>query len=77
MINEPYIPRTITVHLGTPSSNAENLTDILGEVVFFFNFSFLEKLKNTNIKNVQSGSFGANMEVNVVNDGPVTIIYEL
>ena len=26
MINEPYIPRTITVHLGTPSSNAENLT---------------------------------------------------
>lgn len=38
---------------------------------------FLEKLKNTNIKNVQSGSFGADMEVNVVNDGPVTIIYEL
>ena len=26
MINEPYIPRTITVHLGTPDSNAENLT---------------------------------------------------
>ena len=26
MINEPYIPRTITVHLGTPNSNAENLT---------------------------------------------------
>ncbi len=26
MINEPAIPRTITVHLGTPSSNARNVT---------------------------------------------------
>ncbi len=26
MFNEPYIPRTITVHLGTPQSNAENVT---------------------------------------------------
>ncbi len=26
MINEPFIPRTITVHLGTPSSNARNVT---------------------------------------------------
>ncbi len=26
MINEPFIPRTITVHLGPPDSNAENIT---------------------------------------------------
>lgn len=26
MINEPFIPRTITVHLGTPQSNARNIT---------------------------------------------------
>ena len=26
MINEPFIPRTITVHLGTPQSNARNVT---------------------------------------------------
>lgn len=26
MINEPSIPRTITVHLGTPDSNAQNIT---------------------------------------------------
>ncbi len=26
MINEPFIPRTITVHLGPPDSNAENVT---------------------------------------------------
>lgn len=26
MIDEPYIPRTITVHLGSPDSNAENVT---------------------------------------------------
>ena len=39
--------------------------------------TFLEKLRNTSIKKVACGKFGAEMEVNVSNDGPVTIIYEL
>lgn len=37
---------------------------------------FIEKLKNLGIKNVQTGEFGAYMEVEIVNDGPVTIMLE-
>lgn len=36
---------------------------------------FVEQLKKTGL-NVQTGSFGANMEVSLLNDGPVTIILE-
>lgn len=36
---------------------------------------FNQKLKDKNI-NVQTGVFGANMQVNLINDGPVTIILE-
>ncbi|SHI33452.1 D-tyrosyl-tRNA(Tyr) deacylase [Clostridium cavendishii DSM 21758] len=37
--------------------------------------SFLELFKNEDIK-LQSGSFGADMEVEIINDGPVTILLE-
>lgn len=37
---------------------------------------FIEKLKEKNIK-VQSGKFGADMQVELVNDGPVTVIIDL
>jgi D-tyrosyl-tRNA(Tyr) deacylase len=36
---------------------------------------FTEKLKNL-IKNVQTGVFGAMMDVELVNDGPVTLVLE-
>lgn len=36
---------------------------------------FKEKCKETGI-NVQSGEFGADMKVELLNDGPVTIIIE-
>ncbi len=36
---------------------------------------FVERLKETNIK-VETGIFGADMEVNIVNDGPCTIILD-
>ncbi len=37
---------------------------------------FVEELKNYGIKNVQTGIFGADMAVELVNDGPVTIIMD-
>ena len=37
---------------------------------------FVEKLKQEGIKNVQTGSFGADMKVAYENDGPVTILYD-
>jgi len=37
---------------------------------------FISQLKNESAVNVQSGVFGANMQVDIVNDGPVTIIID-
>lgn len=37
---------------------------------------FIEKLKKLGIKNVQTGQFGTYMTVEIVNDGPVTIMLE-
>ena len=37
---------------------------------------FILKLKNESAVSVQSGVFGANMQVDIVNDGPVTIIMD-
>ena len=40
-----------------------------------FYFSFIDRLKQQGLK-VASGEFGANMQVNLVNDGPVTILLD-
>lgn len=37
---------------------------------------FVKKLKNSGVKNVQTGEFGAYMRVEIVNDGPVTIMLD-
>jgi D-tyrosyl-tRNA(Tyr) deacylase len=37
---------------------------------------FISLLKNESAVSVQSGVFGANMQLNIVNDGPVTIIID-
>ena len=37
---------------------------------------FVSQLKNESAVSVQSGVFGANMQVDIVNDGPVTIIMD-
>ena len=38
--------------------------------------SFVEKLSNLTGKQVATGEFGAMMEVDLINDGPVTIIID-
>lgn len=37
---------------------------------------FIEYMKNMGVKNVVTGQFGADMKIDFVNDGPVTIILE-
>ncbi len=37
---------------------------------------FCEKLKENGIKKVEKGIFGADMKVSLINDGPVTIMYD-
>ena len=38
---------------------------------------FIEMLRQSGVKKVETGVFGANMMVNISNDGPVTIILEI
>ncbi|OFI45937.1 D-tyrosyl-tRNA(Tyr) deacylase [Floricoccus penangensis] len=38
--------------------------------------SFNEKLKEEGIEDIQTGIFGADMQVSIVNDGPVTIVLD-
>ena len=37
---------------------------------------FCEKLREAGIRSVETGSFGAMMDVELLNDGPVTIVLE-
>ena len=37
---------------------------------------YCEKLREAGVKKVDEGVFGADMKVSLVNDGPVTIIYD-
>ncbi|MDR0314579.1 MAG: D-tyrosyl-tRNA(Tyr) deacylase [Oscillospiraceae bacterium] len=37
---------------------------------------YIEELKNSGVQNVEQGVFGADMKVELINDGPVTIIYD-
>lgn len=37
---------------------------------------FVKALKDAGVKNVQTGQFGADMKVSLINDGPVTIILD-
>lgn len=44
------------------------------EAITLYN-EFNDKLRNTGI-NIETGVFGADMKVNLINDGPVTIMLE-
>lgn len=37
---------------------------------------FVEEMKNTGVKKVVTGEFGADMKIDFINDGPVTIILD-
>ncbi len=38
--------------------------------------AFCEEMNSLGLKNVQTGEFGADMQVNLINNGPVTIILD-
>lgn len=46
-----------------------------GEAEPLFDY-FCERLRTSGVKSVKTGSFGAMMDVALVNDGPVTIVLE-
>jgi D-tyrosyl-tRNA(Tyr) deacylase len=46
-----------------------------GEAELLFDY-FCEKLREVGVRSVETGSFGAMMDVALTNDGPVTIVLE-
>lgn len=65
-----------TLYANTVKGNRPSYIEALNsdEAVKLYNI-FNEELANNNIK-VETGIFGADMKVNILNDGPVTIILE-
>lgn len=59
-------------HGRRPSFTASAPPDIANELYEYL----VGKLKTAGVKSVQTGEFGADMEVELLNDGPVTIILD-
>lgn len=59
-------------HGRRPSFTASAPPDIANELYEYF----VGKLKTAGVKNVQTGEFGADMAVELLNDGPVTIVLD-
>lgn len=59
-------------HGRRPSFTASAPPDIANELYEYF----VGKLKTAGVKSVQTGEFGADMAVQLLNDGPVTIVLD-
>lgn len=59
-------------HGRRPSFTASAPPDIANELYEYF----VGELKNAGVKSVQTGEFGADMAVELLNDGPVTIVLD-
>lgn len=59
-------------HGRRPSFTASASPDIANELYEYF----VGKLKTAGVKSVQTGEFGADMAVELLNDGPVTIVLD-
>ena len=58
---------------GTRAGFSTALPPIEAEVLYDY---FIDKIKESNLK-IQSGVFGADMKVSLLNDGPVTFMLEV
>jgi D-tyrosyl-tRNA(Tyr) deacylase len=66
-----------TLHASTKKGNRPSyLKAANSEIAIPLYKSFIKKLQNDLGKEIQSGQFGADMKVRLLNDGPVTIIID-
>ena len=66
-----------TLFAQTKKGNRPSYTNAAGhEIAVPLYEQFLEKATQTMKKPIQSGIFGADMQVDLINDGPVTIVVD-
>lgn len=74
---EIIVVSQFTLHAKTKKGNRPSYIKAANpEQAEFLYKEFILQLKNESAVSVQSGVFGANMQVDIVNDGPVTIIID-
>lgn len=74
---EVMVISQFTLHASTKKGNRPSyIRASKPEIAIPLYEKFLQKLKTELNKNVQSGDFGADMQVSLINDGPVTIIID-
>ena len=72
MVVSQFTPCADCSHGRRPSFTASAPPDLANELYEYF----VSQLKNSGVKRVETGVFGADMKVSLNNDGPVTIILE-
>ncbi len=65
-----------TLYGNCQSGNRPSFTEVAKPDVAEELYNYIIEKTKTEIKKVQTGIFGAHMEVSLINDGPVTIILE-
>lgn len=74
---EVIVVSQFTLHASTKKGNRPSyIKAAKPDVAIPLYENFIECLRNNLGKTVQTGEFGADMKVNLINDGPVTIIID-
>ncbi len=72
---EVMVVSNFTLYASTKKGNRPGFTDAARPPLSIDLYElFVATLKNTNKFNVQTGEFGADMKIQLINDGPVTIV---
>jgi D-tyrosyl-tRNA(Tyr) deacylase len=74
---EIIVVSQFTLFASTKKGNRPSYTkSARPEIAIPLYHNFIETLQNNFSKEIQTGEFGADMKVNLINDGPVTIIVD-
>lgn len=74
---ETILVSQFTLHAGTKKGNRPSyIKAAKPDIAIPLYQKFIQKLEFTLGKAIQTGEFGANMQVELINDGPVTIIID-
>ena len=74
---EIIVVSQFTLHAGTKKGNRPSyIKAAKPEIAIPLYENFVRKLESEIVKKVQTGEFGADMKVSLLNDGPVTILID-